>query len=217
MQVCIDIAGIRVVFCKASSVHVISEYVSLHGKPGFSGSIGKFNRVGPNENNLFGGIGFVEALRPVTRLVLQQDIVPHAVLGFFRGIDFSLIIMIGLGNVIRSTCPPELVKPVVRGRLRGRRAFFHSITMSHGSLGKVCCLHFDNGLVLLPGLGFGLVQVPYDAFGGDLVNLVLGPWISGRNGLGGRLFQQPCQLLQRLFVSANDHCYILSLLIIAAE
>ena len=125
----------------------------------------------------------------MTCLILQHDIVPDVFLGFFRGVDFSMIIMIGLGDVIRSPCPPELAKSVVRGRLRGRRTFFHSITMPHGSLGKVGCLHFHNGLVLLPGLGFGLVQVSYDAFGGDLVNLVLGPGISGSNGLGGRLFQ----------------------------
>ncbi len=131
----------------------------------------------------------VEAVRPVGGLVLQQNIVSDVVLGLVGNINLSVFVMIGLGDIIGSPGPSKLVEPVVRGGLWGRRSLFHAVAVSHRPTCKGCLLHFDNGLVLLPGLILGIVQVSNHTFGGDLLDLVLGPWISGRNDLGGGLLQ----------------------------
>lgn len=122
-------------------------------------------------------------------LVLQQNIVPHVFLCLLGGIDDPVFVQIGLGDEIRGPGPPKGVKAVVRGGLRGRRALLHAVAESHCPVRKWFGLHLGNGLVLFPGLGFRLVHVPNHAFRRDLVDFVLRPRISLRDGLGGRQFQ----------------------------
>ena len=112
------------------------------------------------------------------RFVLQHDIGQDGIVSFFSGIGATIGIEITFRHVIQCSTPSITVKSMIGGRLRRSGHLFHSIAMSHGTVGEGFFFNFDNASVFDELSCLGIVDVAEDTFGGDGLDGVCVPWVS---------------------------------------